>query len=301
MDELRDQNSRQRSQYEQFPKRIARMVLDGAMNPALDNTQGSYEQMNGFEKALYRFLTWCPSSSACPKALRVPQPQRIATIINEQNQLAVTPARTGNPKRPLTESLFQTGVVYSLYDDTYGWPTLASALDDLLTRGDGAGMLMLADLYLDRQPNGTYPDNSLEAFNAITCYDKPATPALAGTQVLVSKWSKIAPVLGANFAWANMTCAYWLAHTDLKPQPLHAAGSGPIVVVGTIHDPATPYDEAVALAKQLDNGHLITWNGDGHTAYNRGSSCVQKAVDNYLLHGTVPKTGLVCPAVPGPK
>jgi len=286
---------------EQFPKRIARMVLDGAINPALDNTQGSYEQLLGFEQATDRFLAWCPSNDTCPTALKGPQATRIAAIVAKQNQLATTPAPTSDSKRPLTQSLFQTGLVYGLYDNTFGWPTLASALDDLFTRNDGTAMLSMADQYLNRQSNGTYPDNSLDSFNAVTCYDKPATPGLAGTQALVKQWSAKAPILGANFAWANMTCSYWPAHSPLKPAPLHATGSAPIVVVGTTYDPATPYNEAVALAGMLSNGHLITWVGDGHTAYNRGSSCIQNAVDTYLLHGTLPKKGLVCPAIAGPQ
>lgn len=280
---------------EQFPKRITRMVLDGAINPALDNTQLSLEQLKGFERALYRFLDWCPKSSSCPSIFKVSQDARIHLIIAEQNLLAKKPAKTDDPKRPLTESLFQTGMVYSLYDDTYGWPGLAGALDQLMVHGDGTDMLQLADAYLNRQPDGTYPDNSLDSFNAITCYDKPPTPQLQGTLPLVKSWSAQYPVLGSNFAWANMTCGYWPVHTDLKPGPLHAKGSGPILVLGTTYDPATPYDEAVALSQQLDNGHLVTWIGDGHTAYNRGSECVRKAVDDYFLYGKLPKKGLVCP------
>jgi pimeloyl-ACP methyl ester carboxylesterase len=287
---------------EQFPKRITRMVLDGAMNPALDNTQGSYQQMRGFENALYRFLNWCPTSGGCPKALRLPsEQQRINVIIAEQNLLAEQPAPTGQKNRPLTKSLFQTGMVYALYDDTFGWPELAFALNDLLQKGNGKEMLALADAYLGRDTKGRYNNNGIDAFNAITCYDKPPTPALAGTLALVKEWSASYPVLGSNFAWANMTCAYWPAHAKLKPAPLHAKGAAPIVVIGTTYDPATPYNEAVALASQLASGHLITWVGDGHTAYNRGSACVQHAVDDYLLHGFVPKTGLVCPKVNAPK
>jgi pimeloyl-ACP methyl ester carboxylesterase len=287
---------------EQFPKRVTRMVLDGAMNPALDNTQSSFEQMRGFENALYRFLDWCPTSGGCPKVLRLPeQQQRINVILAEQNLLAKQPAPTGDKNRPLTESLFQTGMVYALYDNTFGWPQLAFALNDLLMKGNGAAMLDLADAYLRRDPKGTYPGNDLDAFNAITCYDKPPTPAVAGTLALVKTWSASYPVLGANFAWANLTCANWPAHTELKPAPLAAKGAAPIVVVGTTYDPATPYNEAVALASQLASGHLITWIGDGHTAYNRGSDCVQHAVDDYLLHGFVPKAGLVCPAISPPK
>jgi hypothetical protein len=66
------------------------------------------------------------------------------------------------------------------------------------------------------------------------------------------------------------------------------------VVIGTTGDPATPYEWAQGLAGQLSSGRLVTWEGDGHTAYGRGSSCVGEAVDNYLVAGTAPDDGTVC-------
>ena len=62
----------------------------------------------------------------------------------------------------------------------------------------------------------------------------------------------------------------------------------PILVIGTTNDPATPYVWAQSLAKQLDSGHLVTYRGEGHNAYNKSNSCVNNAVDSYLISGTVP-------------
>ena len=75
---------------------------------------------------------------------------------------------------------------------------------------------------------------------------------------------------------------------------IHAKGAAPILVVGTTRDPATPYAWAQALADQLDSGRLLTFDGDGHTGYNRGSSCINRAVEKYLIQGVLPAEGLVC-------
>jgi hypothetical protein len=75
---------------------------------------------------------------------------------------------------------------------------------------------------------------------------------------------------------------------------VHAKGSPPIVVIGTTHDPATPYVWAKALAKQLDNGVLMTYESSGHTAYDHGNDCIVSAVDAYLDDATVPRDGLHC-------
>ena len=72
------------------------------------------------------------------------------------------------------------------------------------------------------------------------------------------------------------------------------APRAPILVVGTTGDPATPYPWSQALASQLDDGHLLTWNGNGHTAYGRAGDCVTNAVDSYLLAGRLPEDGLTC-------
>jgi hypothetical protein len=58
--------------------------------------------------------------------------------------------------------------------------------------------------------------------------------------------------------------------------------------VGTTRDPATPYPWAQALASQLSSGRLLTYDSDGHTAYGRGSRCIDSAIDAYLLEGTLP-------------
>jgi hypothetical protein len=75
---------------------------------------------------------------------------------------------------------------------------------------------------------------------------------------------------------------------------LTAAGAAPILVVGTTGDPATPYEWAQSLAAELDSGRLLTFEGTGHTAYGR-DTCVDRAVDGYLLDLELPPDGLRCP------
>jgi len=80
----------------------------------------------------------------------------------------------------------------------------------------------------------------------------------------------------------------------LTPQRLNAPGASPILVVGTLDDPATPYEWAQSLASQLP-ARLLTWEGHQHTAYHQGSVCIDTAVESYLLAGTLPPVGTRCP------
>jgi hypothetical protein len=94
--------------------------------------------------------------------------------------------------------------------------------------------------------------------------------------------------------WGSLPCAYWPLR-GAAPAPLHAAGAPPILVVGTTRDPATPFRWAQALSQSLKSGVLLGWNGDGHTAYLMGSTCVDTAVDSYLISLTPPRNGTLCP------
>ena len=73
-----------------------------------------------------------------------------------------------------------------------------------------------------------------------------------------------------------------------------APGAAPILVLGTTNDPSTPYAWAVAVATQLESGILVTRQGDGHTAFNKGNACVDATVEQYLIDGVVPAADVLC-------
>ncbi|HLS40626.1 MAG TPA: alpha/beta hydrolase, partial [Ornithinicoccus sp.] len=89
-------------------------------------------------------------------------------------------------------------------------------------------------------------------------------------------------------------CEHWPVEAAETLEDYDAAGAGPILVIGTTRDPATPYEWAEGLAEVLDSGVLLTYDGDGHTAYGRSNDCVDDAVHAYLLKGVVPEDGTTC-------
>ncbi len=101
-------------------------------------------------------------------------------------------------------------------------------------------------------------------------------------------------MFGEALAWAALNCAYWPVRATGEAQRIEAKGAAPIVVVGTTRDPATPYRWAQSLAAQLSSARLLTYDGDGHTAYGRGSACIDAAINTYLLKGTPPADGKRC-------
>ena len=140
------------------------------------------------------------------------------------------------------------------------------------SRGDGSAFLALSGAYTGRPARPC--DNQTDAFYAIGCLDSPAPPTVAAVQKLAARAAKAAPVFGASNVWLGLPCTFWPAPSDRKVGPIRAAGAPPILVIGTTDDPATPYKAAQALAHELESGHLLTYVGEGHTAYGRGDACI---------------------------
>ncbi|WP_411103388.1 alpha/beta hydrolase [Streptomyces sp. cmx-4-9] len=274
-----------------FPGRVGRLVLDGAMDPSRPALELNRDQTAGFETAFTSFAEDCAKQPECP--LGKGSPQQVAAQLKEFfRKLDAQPVPSGDPDRPLGEALATTGVIAALYDES-AWPQLREALTAAMD-GDGAGLLGLADSYYERDQQGKYA-NLMSANAAVNCLDQPpAFDGPAAVEKALPSFEKASPVFGAGLAWASLNCGYWPVKATGTAKALAAPGAPPIVVVGTVRDPATPYKWAQALAGQLDSGVLLTYDGDGHTAYGRGSDCIDTAINRYLLEGKPPKDGQKC-------
>lgn len=64
-------------------------------------------------------------------------------------------------------------------------------------------------------------------------------------------------------------------------------------MIGNTDDPATPIENAEAVASTLESGVLVTVDTAGHTAYG-SNQCATDLVDDYLIDLDVPTDGTVC-------
>ena len=273
-----------------FPENVGRFVLDGALDPSMSNDELALQQAEGFESALRAYVTDCQAGSGCPLTGTVDEGmQQIRQVVDRAE---ARPLDAGDGTT-VNGTLAFYGIIVTLYDDA-SWPYLTQALSEVTTQNTGGTLSQLANLYLDRTSDGSYTSNAMIAFTAINCLDYP-TQARSYDELLdfAAEVEAVAPTFGDEFALAA-GCEAWPEAATREPAPIAATGAGPILVVGTTNDPATPYVWAQALAEQLDSGHLLTWNGEGHTAYGRSGSCVADAVEGYLLDGEVPADGATC-------
>ena len=268
-----------------FPTKIRAMVLDGAVDPTVTAAEGSEGQAMGFERALNNFSTWCKANASSCKLGADPR----KTIENAIAQAQVRPA-TGEGGRKATAGWVFYSVVSSLYSEE-AWPYLARAMEDL-AKGDPRVTFLLADSYAERDENGEY-SNLFDANNAVNCADSDY-PTQEQIRDLQSQWRTKYPLFGAPLATGMLTCSLWPAKKDPYPTG-KAEGAPPIVVIGTKGDPATPYESTPKLANMLGVGTVVTWEGEGHTAYPN-TTCIRTAVDDYFIDLTVPAKDLTCPA-----
>ncbi len=272
-----------------YPERVGRFVLDGAVDPELSMNEFSAGQAEGFERAIESFLAHClEAGDSCP--FRGDEAEAKQQLLSFFESVDETPLDTGDPERPLTGALARSAVLVLLYDDSLwevGREAIAAA-----TRGDGAELLNIADTSSERRFDGTYRTNASFAITAVNCLDHPGVAdeqwVADEAERLAEEFPTFGPMLGGD------GCAQWPVQPVREPAPISAEGAGPIVVIGTTGDPATPYAWSENLASQLADSVLLTFEGDGHTAYGRSGGCIEEQVDAYLLEGTVPEDGLRC-------
>lgn len=276
---------------EQFPQRVGRMVLDGALDPSLGIMGVSEGQSRGFQRAITRFAKDCISHDTCAwKGSATNVLKGINRLLARIDRQPLPTHRGGD----LVQAEALGAIFYAMYSPTI-WSTLRFALKQA-NIGDGLALQTLFDYANDKTGPVTYDSNMASAFPAIACWDTPPAPGAAGLNAAARAWSAkaVVPDMAVAMAWGNAPCSQWFGHSDRVPGPAKSTTTAPIIVIGTTFDPATPYAWAEALSEQLTTSRLLTYVGDGHTAYGQGSSCLDGAVNDYLLTGRLPAAGTIC-------
>jgi len=270
-------------------------VLDGAVDPLQSDFESLKYQMAGFDSGLRAYMQSCLDGGDCPFT------GDVDTALGQvRNALDTVDAQklVNFDGRVLDSATLATAIIENLYSESY-WADLTQMFTEL-KQGDPTLTFTSADYYNQRGQNGTYDSNSNDVYIAATCADGDFRTDDASTLDRIAEIDAFAPILGKyatydDFAVLDTACTHWPypRGADL-PRTFEAKGAGPILVIGTSNDPATPYASSVSLAKQLSSGVLISYEGEGHTVYNQGVSCIDDVVDAYFTQGTVPSSDPMC-------
>ncbi len=269
-----------------YPTHVRAMVLDGVVDPSLDGTQNTLSQAKGFEASLDAFLAECSRKPSCA----FHSDGRAGAAFDAlEARIQAHPLRVGS--RTLGPTQFWDGAIAPLYSASTALLADALAAAD---RGNGRPLLAIADAYDDRQPDGSY-GSLLQSYEAITCLDGQTLGPASRIPSLEPEFRRAAPRTGIVVLYSSAGCSYWQGLHPQRPKlPITAQGAPPILVVGATGDPATPYSGAVAVAKRLASGVLITSHGTRHTSEAALGGPCDALVVPYLVSLRVPPPGSTC-------
>lgn len=268
-----------------FPERVRAMVLDGVVDLTRTGVEGAEGQAAGFTRALDAYLADCDRRNCLGR----PAAEVLDEVMLRAESAPIPAARAD---RPATPGVVAIALARALYSDLL-WPQLTRALTDAAA-GDGTGLVGLADDYLGRSPDGTYP-NGFEVYFAVSCLDTAWPDSF---EELLDQGRQVGaryPRLGEALVNDYARCALWPHDPEpLEPIPADLEGLAPIVYISTTGDPATPHESGVRTAAATPGARLITNVGEGHTVFANGKACVDDAVTAYLVDLTLPPEGLRC-------
>ena len=264
-----------------YPTKVGKMILDGAINPSLSIQEQNLAQARGFELALNQFLS--------------ENKIRKIEIFNLFKKLQNEPIETRSDRK-LNDSLAILGVASALYDDKTGWPKLSLALRQAFD-GDGTLLLELSDEYSGRSKTGKYLSNENDIAPIISCLDWPPPNENIKNNMNLKRFVDAAPFFGPFLANNQMVCKYLSSEINKVKLNLKIQITNSVVIIGTTRDPATPYEWAYSLSKIFPNSFLVTFDADGHTGQGRNNSCIDGAVNKYLLDSLGSFMAINCPMV----
>jgi len=268
-----------------YPDTVRAAVLDGASDPNASTLDAGLAQAKGFEQQLDAFLADCSARPACLFHSGGDAEGALDALIAA---IDARPVPTSGSRIPVTQGVLFTAIAQAMYSDTL-WPQLAAGLASA-AGGDGAGLLSLYDEYYQRQPDGSY-GNELEAFIAISCLDDPGPVGVEAADAVVPQFARAARRFGPSFAY-GYSCALWPV-PQARRVTITGVGAGPVVVVGTTGDAATPLSSSRKAAATLEEGILLVVDADRHTGYGE-NQCIVDLVDSYLIDLDVPEDETTC-------
>ncbi|MBW8802592.1 MAG: alpha/beta fold hydrolase [Catenulisporales bacterium] len=275
-----------------FPQRVRAMALDGAYDPnRYANRPYSYDfpQFLALDAAMNDFLTWCAQNQTqCGFGDGDPK----AAFTALKADLDANPVQLPNGGKANGFTLAYR-LLFNMDEGKVIWPAFGQALHQAQQHDPSSFLL--------RPPSAASYDQ-LNPNTVVSCNDRVFPTSMTELKWHVTAGAAAAPLLGPPWAYAPPmydhnsapACVQWpVERVSRYSGSYRAAGSAPILVIGTTHDPDTPYLDAVALSGTFANARLLTFDAEGHTAFGR-SACVTDATAGYLADLTLPKPGTVC-------
>jgi hypothetical protein len=291
------------------------MVLDGNLNPVTWTSGGSLplslRQGSDLASAatMRSFLDLCGKAATAACAFSASTPAATETKFGTLlHRLLLHPVTIGTPPQTYTYADALAGVPLNTTREigsgtafsTGDWQSGAMLLQRLwvasaASEGPAAGGAA------DHAPASgaaaaDSPYTGLEQTYAVYCADS-ADPRSARDYAAAARLAGArAGGWGLDWTWPEEACADWPggAGQDRYTGPWNRRTASPILVIGNTGDPNTPYQDSVAMSRDLARARLLTVDGYGHTEFLNPSTCATDYEISYLTTGALPPAGTVC-------
>jgi pimeloyl-ACP methyl ester carboxylesterase len=262
---------------ENFPHRVRVMILDSVFDHSLSTAKFITTEARTGEDAFGEFSRWCAADTTC-----VLHGQDVGQVYGDLYAKALRGELTvpGDPSQRL---------------DAFG---LAQATINFFYGPDWTGAAEFLKSLGETQPATLAADELAPFPIASFCGDHDMR--ISTQREWESLWfrqSTVAPTVRAHFAFGPTSlCAGWPAEVANPQHRTDVTGAPPILIMNSLHDPATAYEWAQNVNHQLKGSVLLTYDGWGHGVWHR-SACTFDVGRAYLVDRTLPKPGTHCAAV----
>ncbi|MFI5896715.1 alpha/beta hydrolase [Actinoplanes sp. NPDC051513] len=279
-----------------FPSKVRAVIIDGNVDPDQRTNHrlaNKFERAGGFEIVLSAFLREC-DKAATTCAFTGNARAKFDRLRDRLRQGPATLPELGTVTiDDLTD--FISGSMYNVAD----WPDTAATLQfvyDALFGGATASTLAVRTLPKARPGLGwsadAYSYNGNDSFLAVNCADAPLPRNPALYPAIADGFEAANPTFGRAEAFGEVACANWPRIAERYHGPWNKRTAKTVLVVNPKYDPATRYDFAVRMTRELGNARLLTLDGYGHTT--RYSACITGWYSRYLIDGALPPAGTRC-------
>ncbi|MCX4546197.1 alpha/beta hydrolase [Streptomyces sp. NBC_01565] len=276
-----------------FPHRVDRVVLDSVIDPS-----GTWEEfMTGQPLSFQRrfdddFLPWLAANDATYHQGRTPEE---AGAGFERVRAALS-ARPLDLEGTVVTANHLDAAAASIVYNGGGFPDLAALLGVLRDPDHADPSVRRALAAKLRHPLAA---DFAAAFFSYVCADTPWTRS---TRYWIDKSAadtRTHPLAGARELTFASICAEWPRPSTART-PAPAAAAPPVLLLNSLHDPATYYEGALRAHRALAGSRLITVGGGDHGNYQGKNPCVDAYVEDFLLRGRLPAADASCAAKPLP-
>ena len=289
---------------ELFPDNVGRVVLDSAMDPALSRQEAFEGDAAAWEQTLRTYIESQQGQAGFPLSGTTDEAvSRLATFLDGLDAHPLTVSDGGKPLDRAKASMAIRTLVVASPDN---WPLLTEGLARAMNAHDGTTLMRNAESLSGGGGSPGTEEQTVEllqsvyAFSANRCLDFPDTGNQASWDAALASYRRDYPVFHTLLPQHDAYCHGWGHTSKTKPVDVDVDATNPVLVIGILHDPTTPYPWSKALVSRLRNSHLLSVDMYSHGATGP-NSCTTAKVNDYFVKGTLPLDGEVCAANPKPQ